>query len=314
MAVRDATARAARSASPETIGALLADGARPARARLELLRALVERLREVAAPAKGALEAVLAGTPDLATRWLAVEPLATLAADDAALAARLSSMATGDAEWPVRARAFELGARLPAMRAALERGLADAEPRVREAALRASAEARVAAVAPSAAGLLERDDWTFVREAGAAVLVAAPPDRALDASLARALSKERSPRVRVALLRALGERHAVSQTGAVLDRLEERDELPDVRIGAASALGAMCATEALAPLTKVARSPAAGMATLDELTLAEAAVLALGELHPADLKDRLAPLLEKTAPAALREAAERALAAKGSCR
>jgi hypothetical protein len=185
---------------------------------------------------------------------------------------------------------------------------------VREAALRASAEARLASAVRSAAALLEGDDWTFVREAGAAVLIAAPPDGSVDASIARSLAKQPSPRVRVALLRALGERHATTQASAVLDRLEERDELPDVRVAAATALGAMCARDASDALTKVARAPAAGMATMDELTLAEAAVLALGELRPADLRERLAPLLDKSAPSALREAAERALSVKGGCR
>jgi hypothetical protein len=313
-AIREATARAARTAPPETLAPLLADAARPLRARLELLRALSERLPELAAAGRATLEAVLGATPDLATRWLAIAPLAVLAADDAALAARLSELATGDPDWPVRARALELGGRIPAMRSAIERGLADAEPRVREAALRASAEARLASAVRSAAALLEGDDWTFVREAGAAVLIAAPPDGSVDASIARSLAKQPSPRVRVALLRALGERHATTQASAVLDRLEERDELPDVRVAAATALGAMCARDASDALTKVARAPAAGMATMDELTLAEAAVLALGELRPADLRERLAPLLDKSAPSALREAAERALSVKGGCR
>jgi hypothetical protein len=45
--------------------------------------------------------------------------------------------------------------------------------------------------------------------------------------------------------------------------------------------------------------------------LGGAAIAALGEVHPADLATRLAPLLEKDAPMPAREMAKAAMAEKG---
>ena len=44
-----------------------------------------------------------------------------------------------------------------------------------------------------------------------------------------------------------------------------------------------------------------------------AALIALAAMQPADLRDRLGPLLAKEAPADVRRAADKAMSARGSC-
>ena len=77
------------------------------------------------------------------------------------------------------------------------------------------------------------------------------------------------------------------------------------------ALAAMCDARSLAAWTKLAQ----GARPIDDKDhrLGSAAIAALGQVHPADLAQRLAPLLDKDTPTAAREAARAALAVHGEC-
>jgi HEAT repeat protein len=252
--------------------------------------------------------------PSFAGRYLAVEPLAELArAGDPAATTRYVAMLGGDTDWPVRARASALAGPVPAAHGALLHALDDAEPRVREAALRAVAEQGNSAAAVRVGALLAQDPWTFVRVAAANALggMAAAPD--LDRTLASAVG-DASPRVRVEVLEALGRHRASAFAGPVRDRLQNEHELLDVRVAAVTTLGRMCDGESLDFFTKAARRLAEPFLERSELDLGVASVRALGTMHPKDLQRRLAPLLNKDVKASVREVATRALAEPAQCR
>ncbi len=64
----------------------------------------------------------------------------------------------------------------------------------------------------------------------------------------------------------------------------------------------------------IASDPSEPPGRVAALLAGGAAIAALGQVHPPDLRDRLAPLLDKDTPPAAREAARAALAAPGGCR
>jgi hypothetical protein len=313
---RHAFATAARNAPPQMLTAMIGDAQRDPHTRLELLRAIAPRLPEMAAPAIAALDALLGPNADFATRYLALEPLAALAkGGDRGAAARIGAMLAHDPDWPIRARAAEIARDLPAIQSELVSAIDDKEPRVRQAALDAMAELRVSPAAVLVEKHLEPSEpWTFVRVSAARALGAMPAARDLDKSLADALAGDESARVRGAIIAALAAHRARAYSDAITGRLDDGQELVEVRAAAARALGSMCEAKQLDRLTELARSAADPMASGDELELGLAAIDALGDIHPADLAGRLAKLRDRSVRDAVRSAAEHALAAKGVCR
>ncbi len=312
-AVRDAFARAARSATPEALEALLAASRSPD-ARLELLRASLDRLPEIRGPADSVVEALMAGNPSMRTRYLLVEPLARLArAGDASAGARFVASLAQDLDGPVRAHAAELAGAWPGASKALVAAVGDREPRVRESALHSVREGRVVAATEAAKNALEHDEWTFVRTSAAAALGALPQSEPIDHDLGKALAHDTSPLVRVAVIRALSERRATSQAGAIAERLEDEHEELDVRVAAVKALGTLCYRKSLDTLTSLAKAGADPLAEEGAQQLSDAALEALGVLHPADLASRLSPLLAKGARPGGRNGARRALAEVRIC-
>lgn len=313
-ALRGALARASTSSPP---GALLAlfDGELGPEARLDLLRALGPRLAELRPASSAALAHVLGSSPDMATRWLAVQPLAHLARASGSAAGELTllgEMMRRDPDWPVRARAVELGAGIAPLAQAIVAALDDPAPRVREAALHAIASAKLEAGSRAAGAALADDPWTFVRVAAAEALGAAPPGAEPLGALAGALH-DASPQVRGAAIVALGRQRADALAPKIRARLDDTKEDTEVRAIAARTLGAMCvrdATDRLEKLALLSRSP------VDEADerLGMAAIDALSALHPADLEARLAPLRAKEVRLPVRRAVERALAEPGVCR
>jgi hypothetical protein len=95
--------------------------------------------------------------------------------------------------------------------------------------------------------------------------------------------------------------------------LENREEHPDVRIAAAHALGDMCEPKSLDALTSAARMSVSPIASLEDLTIATAAIRALSAIHPRDLRSRLEPMLAADARAEMKRAAESAISDKGTC-
>ncbi len=322
-AVRAAFARAAASASKEKLLPILTavtrpeNGAAPDLAvRLDLVRGMGSRLADLRPESDAALAQILRnGKPDLATRWLLVQPLATLARAPDATTGELSTLAElarKDPDWQVRARAVELSIGIAPLATTVLAATADPEPRVREAALRGIAGSGMAAGARPAAGALAEDPWTFVRIAAADALATLPQDETTSGALAKALG-DASPRVRVAALGGLGKQRATAMAPKVRAKLEDGREDADVRAAAAQTLGALCDRSAIDKLTKLAllaRSP------VDEADdrIGMASIEALGMLHPADLERRLAPLRGKDVRLPVRHAVERASSATTTCR
>jgi hypothetical protein len=313
--LREAFAEALKSAPPGRLAALVGDEHRAPIARLEMMRAAGARLLEAPAESDRALAEVLGGSPPMRVRYLALGPLGDLArAGDALAAGRVAERMIHDTEWPVRARAAELGAGLPGAQAALVGAARDPEPRVREAALQA-----LAAVPQGPAGIdaaraaLSGDGWWFVKAQALAVISKAPPSGDVDDAL-RGAMRDASARVRAAALVAVALRHTASLREAVRERLDDRDEDAEVRAAAAAALGAVCDASAVARLTELARGLGVVGTTEEEQQVALGALVGLAALQPPELRARLAPLLAPSAPPYVRVAAQKALAAHGACR
>lgn len=312
--LRTAFADALHEAPAERLAAILGDTRRPAVARLELMRASGARVTEATAASDATMAEVLAGSPPMRTRYLALGPLGELArAGDATAAARVADMMQRDGEWPVRARAAELGTGLSSAQPALVAAARDTEPRVREAALQALSSSSPSAPAgvDAARAVLAADGWPFVKAQALGVLAKAPAGRDVDEALRGAL-KDESARVRGATLVAISLRRATDLKGPVRDRLDKDDD-PEVRAAAARSLGMLCDTSSADRLTELARGLGSPVAEEEQL-VALAALVGLAALQPPDLRDRLGPLLSSSASPAVRKAAQRALEAKSVCR
>jgi len=312
-ALRGAFAQALRTAPPGPLAALLGDGHRSPASRLEVMRAAGSRVTEAAVETGAAAAALLGGGAPMRTRYLVLGPLAELArSGDHGAAARIADAVAHDGDWPVRARAAELAARLPEAEAALAAAAGDPEPRVREAALSALVPAPTVDGARAAVGVLGKDAWWFVRVQAVQVLAGAPASGPADDALGKALA-DRSPRVRGSAILALARRRASSWRDAVRDRLDDRDEDVNVRAEAASALGAMCDTRAVDRLTDLARTLGGRETDEGAQQIGLGALIGLAAMQPRDLRDRIAPLVAAGAPASVRAAAHRALTARAMC-
>ncbi len=312
--VRHAFATATHEATAQMLAAMINDAGRTPFVRLEMLRAMGGRVTEIAPDASRALDSMLVPNAELATRYLALEPLAELArAGDRPSQARVAAMRAHDPEWPVRAHAADLARDLPSAQSELMTAIDDKEPRVRQAALDTIAELKSSPAAVLVEKRLENDPWTFVRVAAARAMGAMPAARDLDKTLAAQLGTDQAPQVRGALIDALALHRARAYASAVRERLDDAQEIPIVRTAAARALGAMCDPAQLERLTELARAAADPMASGEDLTLGLAAIAALGDIHPADLASRLAKLRDKSVRDAVRGAAEHALASPARC-
>ena len=312
--VRHAFATATQGATAQMLSAMINDAQWTPFVRLEMLRAMGGRVKEIAPDASKALDALLAPNADLATRYLALEPLSELArAGDRPSQTRVASMLAKDPDWPVRAHAAELAKDLPSAQSELMTAIDDKEPRVRQAALDTITDLRASPAAVLVEKRLEGDPWTFVRVSAAHAMGAMAAARDLDKALAAALGADQAPQVRGAIIDALALHQARAYASAVRERLDDVQELPVVRTAAARALGAMCDPGQLERLTELARAAGDPMASGEDLTLGLAAIAALGDIHPADLGSRLAKLRDKSVRDAVRGAAEHALASPAKC-
>lgn len=308
--LRALLARAAREPRARAAAAALLGASSP-RVVVDVLRALSPNLTALEPQASAALARLFSGEASFRTRYLTLEPLAALAAADAAARERLrAALATGDSR--LRARAAQLVREPAEFRADLLRALSDPAVRVRQASAVALGRPGADFAARALIDRLERDEWPLVRAAAAASLGAFKHDEAIDEALVSALD-DPSPHVRAPAATALGKRRALAELQHVQHRLEDRDEDPRVRAAAARALGRACDASRIDVLTEYARH-FAGATSKGELQVARAALDALVALGPPDLKTRLAPLLAPEAVRDVRSAAERALAAPPSCR
>jgi len=311
--LRSSFALALKAAPAERLGALLGDTHRSATARLEMMRAAAGQITQAAAQSDRTLDELLAGTPPLRARYLALGPLGELAhAGDRTAAARLASSIVKDTDWPVRARAAEVSAGVPDATTALVEATRDPEPRVREAALQSLVATPTPAGVGAARGVLASDGWPFVKAQAVAVLAKSPPSSDVDAALVAALHDD-AARVRGASLLALALRRVGSARKAIRERLDEENEDGDVRAMAARALGAVCDASSADRLTELARKLGVPGTSEDDQQIAVGALVGLAAMQPPDLRARLAPLLKSDAPPQVRHAAEQALAAHGTC-
>ncbi len=311
---RRAFATASRSATIEKLGALLDDPSRTRDQKLEMLRALDPRLLELGVRASATLDAALSRQPEFRLRFLSLMPLATLSrAHDPSATKHFVDMLAHDPDAPIRAQAAELSADLRDAQPALIQLLADPDPRVRDAAIRALTPSKLTSATDAFSALLKDDRWVFVRVSAASALGALPASPQADEALGDSLSHELGSRVLAATIDALGSHRARAQAEAVRKRLDDRDQPAFVRASAARALGAMCDASSYDRLTELAQAAASPVADADELTIALAAIDALGVAHPADVGKRLAPIDDKSVKQELRMAARRAFMMKGSC-
>jgi hypothetical protein len=290
-------------------------GAQPLNAQIDLLRAVGPSLPQVegAAPAFAALATAEA---PMRTRYLLLSPAAALArGGDARASTFLRDSLRKDADPHLRARAAEVAGSVEALRADLALAVEDPEVRVREAAINALGDAAGSTSSPGLdAALLRRlaaDDWTIVRAAAARTIGALPASPALDAALAGALA-DRYPEVRGRAIDALGAHKALAYAEPLRKRAMIAEESLDLRARSVLALAEMCDKGSLDLWTKLAENAVKPQDERDR-RLGGAAVTALALYHPADLAQRLAPLLAKDAPPGLNEMARTALRAGKGC-
>lgn len=306
-ALRTALGRVAdRPAAAPVVRRVLADPATPEVALLDVLRALGARTRDFMPESGAALARVAAPDAALRVRYLRVGPTAELAASLPTAHALLESSMLADSDPHVRAAAAHAVHDARAYQASLLRALADPDPRVRMEAAHGLEGAADGAATQALLGALKHDRWPAVRGLAAQSLGFAPPSAETDERLVAAVDDD-SWVVKRAALGALGTRGARAHGDVALDRLDDDEEWPAVRLSAARALGSLCYAPALGSLTKHVRSVADPLASPEERGIGYAALGALRDLGPPDLQKRLAPLLDKHAPAGARAAAEAAL-------
>lgn len=321
--LRSALARAARS--PRALPVLREEvakarlDARSETVAIDLLRAIGPSLGRVDG-ASEAFAAVAAQRTSFRSRYLLLAAAAELArAGDRRAEGYLRDALHKDEDVHVRVRAAEVAGDVPGLVTELLAAFDDPEVRVREAAVNAFADAKDHGGQPAGLALtaalgrrLATDDWTFMRAGSARALGMLPAGAAVDAALATALV-DGSVEVRGRALDGLGAHHAVAHVDAIRARQDDTGEDVEVRARAILALGSMCDQRSLAQWTKLARGVKAPTDDRDK-RLGGAAIAALGEVHPPDLAERLAPLTEKDTPLGVREMVKVALAGQTSCR
>jgi hypothetical protein len=311
--LRSALAQASRQrAAAPALRQALSDASLDDTARIDLLRALGDRARELEPEASRALFQLLGGQPSFRTRYLLLGPAAVLAEHDAEARSQFERMLASDPDPRVRAAALSL-VRAPAkQRAPVLRGLGDPDVRVREAAARALATPSASFADAQLVERLREDRWPLVRAAAADALAQQPRGARADDALTGALDDD-SPLVRARSMRGLAERRVPGVSGRIRRRLLDAGEWPEVRAEAARALGTLCDGASKAALAEWAEKLANPMASPNEQMIASAAVVALGRLAPPDLKQILAPLFRDTAPTSARRLAASALAPSETC-
>ncbi|MFO0617037.1 MAG: hypothetical protein U0414_30860 [Polyangiaceae bacterium] len=289
-------------------------GALPLFAQIDLLRSVGDRIGDTTHGAE-AFQSVWTKSDAFRTRYLLLPSAAALARKGDAFAIASVNQSLEAADDPhLRARAAELSGGDEVFANPTRAALTDAEPRVREAALRALPASRVdARQALLLAASLQTEPWTFVKRATIATLAKVPANAEVDAKLVEAMLYEEQPAVRGDILDALGERGAVGQREAILERALDAGEATVVRISAIRALGALCDTASLEALTKLALI-GLGPGTESDAKVAIVAIAAIGAIHPQDIEARIGELAKDGVIADVHSAAVQALKGSSSCK
>lgn len=304
-ALRIELARASRidAAKPRLL-ATLGDPKASERVLVEVLRALGSRVTDFQPAAGAVLTRLNTPTASFSTRFLLLAPSAELAQTDPAVRAALAEAIQADPDPRYRAQALSVLKAPLEFAALISAALNDPDVRVREAAARAGVA--LPSAVPGLSARLADDPWPLVRMAAADALAATTPAANIDAALSRAID-DPSPHVRAHVITALGAHHAQASLPKIREHLADEEEFPMVRAAAAQALAASCDMGSLSALTSYAQRLTDPLADTAAHVLGAAALLALGDLHPNDLAQRLKPLLAKGAPVQARQAAEAVL-------
>jgi HEAT repeat protein len=310
--LRVAFARAAmdRSAEP-AVQRLLLDTKLPQTSRLEALRSLGSAAEQFGDAADGAF-ASLAQNRDFRTRFLLLQPAASLSLSNAKARFFLSEALTKDPNPHMRYGAAVAAGGVGHLQNELIHATKDRAVRVRKAAVEALGHRRVAAAEAALVRRLVDDRWPMVRSVAAEALGGLGSSAEADEALARAL-KDASPIVRAPVVQALGRRRVASAAPDLRDRLEDDDEDAAVRRAAAQALGRLCDYKSLDSLTELAVRRSDPLLDQQQRGLALAALEALAALGPSDLRQRLRPLFSAGAAPGARAAAERVLGMQPGC-
>lgn len=286
--------------------------------QIDLLRALGPGIAELP-EGRAAFGRVAERDASFRTRYLMLGPTAELArAGDEAAIRRLRTAIQADESPHVRARAARVAAVVPGLAPVLVTAIEDEAVRVREAALLALVEASaLGSVPPSpaerlAVARLGTDPWTFNRVAAVGLLRALPVSKRVDAALAASLD-DASPHVRAEVVRALGARKARTYLETIRDIMDDKAELGVVRAAAIEALASMCDAESVDAWTTFAIRAALPLSD-DDRRLGVAAITALARVHPPDLRERLAPMLDRRVAPEIAGVVRAALKSQGECR
>ena len=256
---------------------------------LDVLRGSSEQFEALRSPAGLAFSRLATPDADLRMRYLLLVPAAKLASlGDVRGTAFLRKSIQSDPEPMVRTLAIELSSGLEAVRPWVTRALEDPNVRVRDAAAQSLAGSTKAA--PYLARRLLIDEWPMVRAHAAGSLATAGASEEVDRALGQRL-RDDSPKVRIAVATALGTRGARAFAPALREVADAEHEKVLVRSAALRALGQMCDPEAADLMTTFAQRAVDPYSPEAVSGLGQAAIAALGRLHPSDLQKRLAPLL-----------------------
>jgi len=300
MRIALARASAADGAKPRVL-AVLSDPATSERVTVEVLRALGGRIGDFQPAAGAALTRVSSPSAGFRTRFLLLSPSAELVGHDPALRAAFARDLASDPDPRYRAQALSVLKDPVQFSTQINNALNDSDVRVREAAIRASSG--LPSTVPALSERLAKDPWPLVRMAAADALAEVKGSPNAATALSRAIGDE-SPHVRAHVIIALGAHRASSELVKIRAHLLDEDEYPMVRAAAAQALAALCDTSSLDTLTSYAQKLVDPMANAQEHLVGSASLLALGDMHPADLETRLKPLRAKGAPTQAHQAAD----------
>jgi hypothetical protein len=310
--LRIALARAASDESADAaVRKVLIDPALDPRARLDVLRALGESAEHYMPEAQACFHN-LAEQKDFRTRYLLLHPAAALARRDDFARGYLAQAVLSDRDQHIRAAAAQAAQNLGLLKSELSKALSDSAVRVRRAAVVGLGEQREDAAGAALARRLDEDPWPMVRSAAADALGKLGQSTTLDDALGRGLEDD-APSVRSAALLAVGQRRVTRLADDVRDVLESSDELPGVRRAAASTAARLCDAKAVDILTELALKRNDPLQDPTQRSLSLAALSALAELGPTDLRRRVAPLMSQESAPGARQAAARALATKPRC-
>ncbi len=282
-------------------------------AKVDFLRAVGPALTDVS----GGAEAFARARSDTSFRasYLLLEPAAHLAAKGDTKARDFIRQSLKGKSAPLRRKAAEVAALVPALAADLRAALDDDNPRVRQTALASLAEGAKLdpAIEPRVIALLEKDPWPFVRVGAADALARAPRTDTGDEALVAAI-EDTTPRVRRAALRALGMRGSVGAGQAIHEVADDPKARIDTRIAAIEALGRLCRRESSELLYKLALRAGFQQLPYDQ-PLGLAALASLGEIKPPDIRERLQRLYAPNAAVApnIKKIARDAVFGSGRC-